>query len=185
MEHYGTRGTAPKWFTSYLTNRKQYTYLNGHKLSTEVISCGVPQGSVLGPLLFLLYINNLPNISNVLTFFLFADDTNIYYESDSLTKLEAIINRELKKLHTWLIVNRLALNIEKTNFVIFHTYNKKIKKRITLKINNRPSKKKITFLIQFYGAVPHTSGRLRRRDHAPSPIVGPRVDYSLFRGNSI
>ena len=78
MEHYGIRGVSLNWFKSYLTNRKQYTFINGISSTIEFIMCGVPQGSVLGPLLFLLYINDLPNISKILDFFLFADDTNIY-----------------------------------------------------------------------------------------------------------
>ena len=101
----------------------------------ENITCGVPQGSVLGPLLFLIYINDLPNISEVLQFYLFADDTNIYYENESIIKLEKIINHELKKLYTWLIVNRLSLNIDKTNVLVFHPYNKPVMQRITIKIH--------------------------------------------------
>ena len=89
---------------------------------------------MLGPLLFLLYINDLPNISNIFQFYLFADDTNIYYEAENLDKLELVINNELKKLHTWLSVNRLSLNIDKTNFVVFHPFNKPLTKKITLKI---------------------------------------------------
>ena len=69
--------------------------------------------------------------------YLFADDTNIYYEAETIKKLETIINKELKKLDTWLIVNRLALNIAKTNFLVFHPYNKPIKQRITLKIHKK------------------------------------------------
>ena len=107
---------------------------NGESSNIQSITCGVPQGSVLGPLLFLLYINDLPNISNILQFYLFADDTNIYYEAENLDKLELVINKELKKLHTWLIVNKLSLNIDKTNFVVFHPYNKPLKQNITLKI---------------------------------------------------
>ena len=80
MEHYGVRGIALEWFESYLNSRKQYVYINGETSQLKDISCGVPQGSVLGPLLFLIYINDLPNISKVLHLFLFADDTNIYYE---------------------------------------------------------------------------------------------------------
>ena len=134
MEHYGIRGVAKNWFKSYLTNRKQYTFINGFSSSVNFISCGVPQGSVLGPLLFLLYINDLPNISKKLDFFLFADDTNIYFEAKTFSQLEKKMNKELKKLYTWLIVNRLALNISKTNFIVFHPQNKE-KKRITIRIN--------------------------------------------------
>merc|ERR1712168_546165 len=101
------------------------------------VTCGVPQGSVLGPLLFLLYINDLPNISNKLQFFLFADDTNIYYESDDLKSMEKTINAELKKLSLWLNLNRLALNISKTNFVIFRFHQKMPNHNVTLLMNNK------------------------------------------------
>jgi len=138
MEHYGIRGIALSWFKSYLSNRKQYTYLNGISSNVKQINCGVPQGSVLGPLLFLIYINDLPNISKKLTFFLFADDTNIFYESKSELHLEKTVNKELKKLYTWLVVNRLALNIDKTKFIIFHPYNKPKKQNINLRINKKP-----------------------------------------------
>ena len=77
---------------------------------------------VLDHFCFLIYINDLPNISEVLHFYLFADDTNIYYEAETMKKLETVINKELKKLDTWLIVNRLSLNIAKTNFLVFHPY---------------------------------------------------------------
>ena len=137
MEHYGIRGTALEWFKSYLTNRKQYVYINGETSQLKDITCGVPQGSVLGPLLFLIYINDLPNISDVLKFFLFADDTNIYYEAESPEKLELVINKELKKLQAWLVVNRLSLNIDKTNFIAFHPYNKPMEHNITLKFQRK------------------------------------------------
>ena len=137
LEHYGVRDTEYNWFESYLSNRKQYVFVNGISSEIRNITSGVPQGSVLGPLLFLIYINDLPNISNIFNFYLFADDTNIYYEDHTPEKLEKVINKELKKLHTWLIVNRLSLNIEKTNFVLFHPYNKPFKNKITLKIQKK------------------------------------------------
>ena len=106
-----------------------------HSSDLRKISCGVPQGSVLGPLVFLAYINDLPNISRTSIFFLFADDTNLYHEADSLKKLERVVNTELKWLN--LSVNRLALNIKPTNFVIFHPFNKPPKETITLQINKK------------------------------------------------
>ena len=83
-DSYGIRGNILKWFDSYLSGRKQYDLYNGVSSDVFSFTCGVPQGSLLGPLLFLIYINDLPNISSKLSFFLFADDTNIYYESSDL-----------------------------------------------------------------------------------------------------
>ena len=90
------------------------------------IKHGVPQGLVLGPLLFLLYINDLPNITKRLTFYSFTNDTNIYFESSDLFHLQKTVNKELRKVRKWLESNRLALNIDATNFVIFHSPGKKL-----------------------------------------------------------
>ena len=119
LEHYGVRGIPLQWFWSYLSGRKQHVSVAGNLSETLEISCGVPQGSVLGPLLFLLYINDLPNISKKLTFFLFVDDTNIYYESSSVLDIQKSVNRELRNIRKWLESNHLALNLDKTSFVIF------------------------------------------------------------------
>ena len=81
LEHYGGRGTALRWFESYLSGRQQYVEFNGVCSKPSQIKCGVPQGSILGPLLFLLYINDLCNVPKVVDFILFADDTNIFFFS--------------------------------------------------------------------------------------------------------
>ena len=83
------------------------------------ITCGVPQGSVLGPVLFRLYINDICNVSNLLKFVLFADDTNIFCSSTSLHDLRGTINRELGKLFVWFSVNRLSIHLGKTNYMLF------------------------------------------------------------------
>ena len=93
----------------------------------------MPQGFVLGPLLFLIYINDLLNVSKLLSFYLFADDTNIYYKSHDLVHLQKIMNREFKKVKKWLDSNRLSLNIGKTNFAIFHSLHVKLVESIVIK----------------------------------------------------
>ena len=151
LEHYGIWGIPLQWFHSYLSNRKQYVSVNGLSSDELNIIHGVPQGSVLHPLLFLIFINDLPNISKHLTFCLFADDTNIYYESSNLLHIQKIVNRELRKVRKWLEANRLALNIDKTNFVIFHSQQRKITDQIVL----RTGRKKINLesCVKFLGVL--------------------------------
>ena len=143
LEHYGIRGNVLDWFRSYLRGRFQYVSVNGHSSDLLPISCGVPQGSVLGLLLFLIYVNDLPNISKVLQFYLFADDTGIYFESDNLLTLQKVVNRELRrcKVRKWLEANRLSLNISKTNYVIFHSKVRKIDEFIRIKIGSKTKRK--------------------------------------------
>ena len=116
--HYGIRGTVNDWFSSYLSNRIQTTQVGSHVSRKESTLCGVPQGSVLGPLLFLIYVNDIYMASDKLTFYLFADDTNLLYADKNLKSLETIVNCELFKVVGWLIANKLSLNIKKTNYII-------------------------------------------------------------------
>ena len=134
LHHYGIRGVIHDWFSSYLTDRTQVTQI-GHNNSDKVNTlCGVPQGSVLGPLLFLIYINDIYNSSDKLSFYLFADDTNLLYADKTLKSLEAVVNTELAKIYNWLTANKLSLNLKKSNFVIFHQYQKRINFQVNLKI---------------------------------------------------
>ena len=131
--HYGIRGSALNWFSSYLSDRKQFVTYNDVSSSTKVISCGVPQGSILGPLLFLIYINDLCNICKLTTPILFADDTNLFSSGTDLDIMECIINEELTHISEWLKVNKLSLNIKKTQYMVFTK--KKRKSPIKLKID--------------------------------------------------
>ena len=117
LEKYGVRGIPLEFFKSYLSNRWQYVKLNGKCSDLERIDIGIPQGSILGPLLFLLYIKDLPNASN---FFvkLFADDTFLSLSSKNLNDLKKKTNSEIKKVYSWLIANKLTLNIKKSKFMI-------------------------------------------------------------------
>ena len=93
-------------------------------LNNESTLCRVPQGSVLGPLLFLIYINDICESSEIFKFFLLADDTSLFYADKDLKMLETVVNAELKKVCEWLAINKLTLNISKSNFVIFRPYQK-------------------------------------------------------------
>ena len=119
LYHYGIRGTSLSWFQSYLSNRKQFVTYDGVSSSVKTIRCGVPQGSILGPLLFLIYINDLFNACSKCLPILFADDTNLFVSGYDLSSINAILSEELAELSVWLKVNKLSLNIKKTHFMIF------------------------------------------------------------------
>ena len=116
--HYGVDQSALRWFQSYLTNRNQKCYVNGHLSTTSPISCGVPQGSIIGPLLFLIYINDLPNCLDDGLLRMYADDTNISFSGPNLNDLQQRMNVQLNKLNCWLRANKLSLNVAKTEFMI-------------------------------------------------------------------
>ena len=135
--HYGVRGCALDWFKSYLCGRKQYVIYNNVSSNTKIINCGVPQGSILGPLLFLIYINDLSKVCTYTTPILFADDTNIFLNGLDIKQMQNIINKELLNISNWLKANKLSLNVKKTHYMIF-TRNRHIDTDITLSIDGEP-----------------------------------------------
>ena len=121
LEYHGICGICLDWSKSYRTVRKQYVAYNGIPSSSKLIKCDVLQGSILGTLLFLLYINALPNVCKSADPVLFADDTNLFINGSNIIDLQTEINSELLEISTWIKINQLYLNMRKTHHVIFTT----------------------------------------------------------------
>ena len=134
LNHYGIRGVSNDWFKSYLSNRNQYVSINGYESGFAAINCGVPQGSVLGPLLFLLYINDLNQAIKFCKVHHFADDTNLLCLSNSIQKLSKLVNADLKHLLYWLNANKISLNVKKTEMIIFKSKQKKLEGDLKIKL---------------------------------------------------
>ena len=124
LELYGIQQRELSWFRSYLSNRKQFCRVNGVDSNNEDIEVGVPQGSCLGPLLFLIYINDLPQVVQASTVSMYADDTSLCHQSSDMTQLNEAINSDLKQLTTWLQGNNLSLNVAKTHSMLISTKQK-------------------------------------------------------------
>ena len=127
LEYYGVKGVALKLFESYLSNRKQLTVIDNCESVLDLIEWGVPQGSVLGPLLFLIFINDIPHASDLGTW-LFADDTSLVASASNLSLLQNIMNTQVDKIQTWLLANKLSVHyVDKSQYMLI---NSNILKRI-------------------------------------------------------
>ena len=121
MHFYGIRGICYRWFKSYLSDWEQFLRLDDCVSDVKFVESGVPQGSILGPLLFLIFINDVVNCLKMFKFVLFADDSNLLYSfyKNDVESVVPVLNAELNKLHQWLLVNKLKLNLEKTKYTVF------------------------------------------------------------------
>ena len=158
LRHYGVRGVANEWLSSYLENRLQYVSFGDTDSTLRNVICGVPQGSIMGPKLFILNINDICTVSPVLKFILFADDTNIFCSGSDIVQLSIIVSNELDKLSEWFAVNKLSLNLSKTNFMPFT--NCRREKKFNISINN--CEIDMVYKTEFLGVI---DSKLKWKDH--------------------
>ena len=160
LDHYGIRGNAHKLLSSYLRNRRQYVNINNVYSDTQSINYGVPQGSILGPLLFLLYINDLENSVNNTTR-LFADDTCIIANSSTILELEQHLNLELNNIASWISANKLTLNPAKS-FALIVSPNSK-NNSITINLSYQQCKIEVVDCVKYLGI--HLDNKLQFKQH--------------------
>ena len=157
---------------SYLSDRKQYVECNGAASEYLTVKCGVPQGSILDPLLFFLYINDIHLSSSLLKFILFADDTNVLFSNADFNVLQDILNSELEKVSNWLMANKLTVNIKKTNYIIFKVRQKQLPSvPFNIRINNETIERKSH--TKFLGV--HVDENLNWKE--PVNLRGPDCKY--------
>ena len=149
MKHYGIKGVENNWFKSYLTGRKQSTIIGDIHSSFQEILYGVPQGSVLGPLLFILYINDLHRVVKHCSVFHYADDTNLLLIDKSLKKIISRVNHDLSLITDWLKANKISLNTSKTKVLIYKPKNTNINKQLNFRISGQ--KIEVTDKIKYLG----------------------------------
>ena len=137
LNYYGVKGTSNMWFKTFLKDRFQYTTLKEHSSEKLMSTHGVPQGSVLGPLLFLLFINDLHKAILHSSVHHFADDTNLLLAEKSLKRINKLVNHDLKVLCQWIRSNKLSLNAGKTEIIIFKNKNQEITKHLNFRISGQ------------------------------------------------
>ena len=118
LNHYGVRGVVQNWLANYLSNRQQFVQIKEHKSTTQQITCGVPQGSILGPILYLIYVNDIHNSCNKAHVVSFADDTTVYSSNHNIDVLYNDANAHINGLYQWFCANKLSLNAGKTKYIV-------------------------------------------------------------------
>jgi hypothetical protein len=151
LQQYGIRGVVLDWLINYLSDRCQYVSFSNVRSCDQMVSCGVPQGSILGPLLFLLYINDIASVSNLLTPILFADDSSLFIKGNEIDTMIESLNMELTHIKTWVDANKLSLNVEKTHSMVFSSARKIVKCNRNIEIDGKVISK--TDSIKFLGVI--------------------------------
>ena len=160
LKIYGITGVNHDWFSNYLSNRKQFVTYNNYKSETKTITCGVPQGSILGPLLFLLYINDLSTVSDDIFSILFADDSNLFISGKDINVLCDKMNNALKEIQQWLYCNKLSLNVLKTHYMFFTSLKKQVPDQVIRICNTSIEREYVT---KFLGV--HIDSKLTWKKH--------------------
>ncbi len=180
LNHYGIRGNALQLLESYLTDREQCVQVNNTISDFDFIKHGVPQGSILGPLLFLLYINDIAESSPLLDFYLFADDTTIFLSDSDTARLEQTLNTELAHVSSWLIANKLSLNVGKSNILLFRQSNKQPPPPINITIDGLPVDEKEH--AKYLGIIIDNKLNFKKHiDHVKSSLVKGCAILSMVR----
>ena len=161
LYNYGVRGIALQWFKDYLNHRKHFTLFQSCHSDLLTIHSGVPQGSILGPLLFLIYINDITNASAIFKYFLYADDTNLLASHNDLRKLYEIVNDELKNISFWFSANKLSVNTDKTKYMLFQTGNPTQTQTTEIKMNSSTLEE--VHCVKFLGVL--VDNKLSWKDH--------------------
>ena len=137
---YGVKGRAHDWFRSYMSNRTQYCQVDGKLSEPQTIITGIPQGSILGPLLFLVYIKDVPNCFKNVDYDMFADDTQVGTASKDVKAIFETLNDDLANISVWMAVNKLSLNKSKTEYMLIGLHQKLIQcnSKLQIKIGDTP-----------------------------------------------
>ena len=194
LEAYGVRGLAHKWFKDYLGKRTHAVKFKNILSCPKTLNVGLPQGSLISPVLFLLFINDLPNLSPAITPLLFADDTTLCFSGPSLPNLNISVNQNLEIFHSWSIANRLTLNVIKTNYMLFTNRPINVNMSVRLGQSILECKESVKFLgvhidhkLNFKDHIKYICNRVSKstgilyvmRNFAPLPVL-KSIYYSLI-----